>query len=151
HSFDQRRAVTGASVAVVDMGVGNLRSVERALERAAREAGLVRRIATTSDPDAIGRADFVVVPGQGAFRDCAAALTRGLGDAIRNHIERGAPYLGICLGLQALFDESEEAPRAPGLGVFRGMVVRLADGARDPKTGERVKIPHMGWNRLVIR
>jgi glutamine amidotransferase len=137
-------------VVVVDLGMGNLRSVERALERAAADAGLAREVVVTGEPDAIARADRLVVPGQGAFRDAARALDRGLGDAIRRSIARGAPYLGICLGLQVLFDASEEAPGAKGLGVFGGEVVRLGDGAQDPETGAPVKIPHMGWNQLAL-
>src|SRR5512140_96507 len=98
--------------------MGNLRAVER-----------------TGDPEAIRRADRIVVPGQGAFRDCAAALARGVGEALREQIAAGRPYLGICLGLQALFAESEEAPGAAGLGIFPGRVVRLT-----PSAG--AKIPH---------
>ncbi len=137
-------------VAIVDVGLGNLRSVERALERAASEANLPRHVLLTGDPDVISRADRLVMPGQGAFRDCAVALGKGVGDAIRARIAHGTPYLGICLGLQALFDESEEAPGEKGLGVFAGRVVRLADGAVDPESKERVKIPHMGWNEIAL-
>jgi glutamine amidotransferase len=92
----------------------------------------------------------VIVPGQGAFRDCAAALGRGLGAAVRAQIDRGTPFLGICLGLQALFESSEESPGATGLGLFRGANTRLPDGQRDPSTGEALKIPHMGWNRIEL-
>lgn len=130
-------------VALVDLGMGNLHSVERALGRAAADAGLACAVERSGDPERVRQADKIVVPGQGAFRDCAAALGGGLGDVLRERIAAGVPYLGICLGLQALFDESEEAPGAAGLGVFRGRVVRLA-------AGEGVKIPHMGWNRLAI-
>ena len=130
-------------VALVDLGMGNLHSVARALARAASDAGVACAVDRTSDPDAILRADKIVVPGQGAFRDCAAALGRGVGDALRGAIAKGTPYLGICLGLQALFDESEEAPGAAGLGVFRGRVVRLSPA-------EGAKIPHMGWNEVTI-
>src|SRR4051812_10928187 len=124
--------------------MGNLRSVERALDRAAADAGVACAVERTGDPDALGRADKIVVPGQGAFRDCAAALAGGLGEALRAGIAAGRPYLGICLGLQALFDESEEAPGAAGLGVFRGRVARLT-------AHPGVKIPHMGWNRVVLQ
>ena len=130
-------------VALCDLGMGNLHSVERALARAAEDAGVPCAIERTSDPSAIARADKVVVPGQGAFRDCAAALAGGLGQAISRHIEADKPYFGICLGLQALFEESDEAPGARGLGVFRGRVAALA-----PLPG--VKIPHMGWNRVSL-
>lgn len=135
-------------VVVVDLGMGNLRSVERALARAAEDAGLAREVVVTRDPHAIARADRLVVPGQGAFRDAALALATGLGDAVREVLARSRPYLGICLGLQVLFASSEEAPGAAGLGVLGGRVVRLAPGARD-ETGAPVKIPHMGWNRIA--
>lgn len=131
-------------IALVDLGMGNLRSVERALERAAADAGVACAVERTRDPEAVQRADKIVVPGQGAFRDCAAALGSGLGEAIRAAIAAGRPYLGICLGLQVLFDESDEAPGAAGLGVFRGRVTRLT-----PSVG--VKIPHMGWNRVTFQ
>jgi glutamine amidotransferase len=136
-------------VVVVDLGMGNLRSVERALLRAASDAGLAVDVVIDGAPAAIASADRLVVPGQGAFRDCAAALAGGVGDAIREHVGRGRPYFGICLGLQALFDASDEAPGAKGLGLFAGHVERLPDGAIDA-TGAPVKIPHMGWNRIEI-
>jgi glutamine amidotransferase len=137
-------------IALVDLGMGNLRSVQRALERAATDAGAAIAVSITAAPEEIAQADKVVVPGQGAFRDCAAALAGALGEAIKEQIARGTPYLGICLGLQALFQRSEEAPGAPGLGVFAGSVQRLAEGAIDAVTGERVKIPHMGWNEVEL-
>lgn len=137
-------------VALVDLGMGNLRSVQRALERAAADVGALITVHITGDAEVVARADKVVVPGQGAFRDCAAALAGPLGEALRAQITRGTPYLGICLGLQALFAESAEAPGEKGLGVFEGRVERLAEGALDPETGERVKIPHMGWNQLEL-
>ena len=137
-------------IAIVDVGLGNLRSVERALARAAEDARLPGvTVAHTRDAEAIARADKVVVPGQGAFRDCAGALgTAGLGDAIRASIARGTPYLGICLGMQALFASSEEGPGCAGLGVLEGDVARLSDRAPD---GERLKIPHVGWNTVDVR
>src|SRR5690242_5104575 len=140
-----------AEVVIVDVGTGNLRSVEKAIERASEGCSIAWQAVITADPDRIARADKVVVPGQGAFRDCALALSRGLGPAVRGQIDRGTPFLGICLGLQSLFDSSEEAAGLAGLGIFRGTNVRLADGQVDPATGEPVKIPHMGWNRLVLR
>ncbi|MFT3776608.1 MAG: imidazole glycerol phosphate synthase subunit HisH [Minicystis sp.] len=130
-------------VALVDLGMGNLHSVERAIARAGSDAGLACTVDRTGDPEALRRADKIVVPGQGAFRDCAAALARGMGDALREQIAAGKPYFGICLGLQALFAESEEAPGAAGLGVFAGKVARLSPS-------EGVKIPHMGWNRVTL-
>jgi glutamine amidotransferase len=132
-------------VAIVDVGLGNLRSVERALTRAASDARAEVRVTITSDPEAIARADKVVVPGQGAFRDCARALGGGLGEAVSGAIARGVPYLGICLGLQVLFGSSDEAPGCTGLAVFEGDVVKLSDHAPD---GARLKIPHIGWNTV---
>lgn len=137
-------------VAIVDMGIGNLRSVEKAIERAGDEARLAWQAVITSDPDLIAHADKVVVPGQGAFRDCAAALGRGIGAAVRSQIDRGTSFLGICLGLQALFESSEESPGSLGLALFAGTNVRLPDGQRDGGTGEMLKIPHMGWNRIEL-
>jgi glutamine amidotransferase len=138
------------TVVVVDVGIGNLRSVQKALERAALDAGLAWQAAITPDPDAIARADKVVVPGQGAFRDCAVALRSGVADALRAQIGKGTPFYGICMGLQTLFRTSEEAPNYEGLGIFEGTNVRLADGQRDPSTGEAVKIPHMGWSAIQL-
>lgn len=135
-------------VAVLDLGLGNLRSVEKALERAAADASLACSVAVTADADLVARADRVVFPGQGAFRDASIALASGMGDAVRAAIARGTPYLGICLGLQALFASSEEAPGHAGLGLFAGSNVRLAAG---DATGERVKIPHMGWNPIALQ
>ncbi len=125
-------------VVVVDTGLGNVRSVVRALERAGARAEITR------DVELVARADALVVPGQGAFRDCARALEGGLGEAIRAAIARGTRYLGICLGMQALFDTSNEAPGCAGLGVFRGNVARLP-------ASPGVKIPHTGWNEAIWR
>jgi glutamine amidotransferase len=138
------------TVVVVDVGIGNLRSVQKALERAADDAGLAWQAIITPDPDTIARADKVVVPGQGAFRDCAIALRSGVADALRAQIDKGTPFYGICMGLQTLFRTSEEAPGSEGLGVFEGTNERLPDGQRDPATGEAVKIPHMGWNPIHL-
>jgi glutamine amidotransferase len=138
------------TVALVDVGVGNLRSVEKALAHVAPrgETPLV-----TSDPEVVRRAERVVMPGQGAFGDCGRALARDapLGEALREVITAGRPYLGICLGLQVLFETSEESPECRGLGVLGGRVVRIPDGQRDPATGSLLKVPHMGWNRVVPR
>jgi glutamine amidotransferase len=126
------------NVVVADTGLGNVRSVVRALEKA---SGRVKAT-VTSDADAIARADALVVPGQGAFRDCASALEKGgLGDAIKTAIASGKNYLGICLGMQALFATSEEAPGCAGLAIFPGTVVKLRGGAG-------LKIPHVGWNTV---
>ncbi|HKA88827.1 MAG TPA: imidazole glycerol phosphate synthase subunit HisH [Haliangiales bacterium] len=123
-------------IAVVDSGSGNLRSVAKALA-AAGGAPVV-----TSDPDVVRRADRVVVPGQGAFRDCMDGLRRrGLEEAVREAIRSGRPYLGICLGLQVLFDESDEHGPCAGLGILPGRVVRFE------RPG--LKVPHMGWNQVL--
>ena len=133
-------------IAICDVGLGNLRSVQRALEVAASRARVDLSIAITPDPDEVRRADKVVFPGQGAFRDCARALERGVGDALRDAIARGTPYLGICLGLQVLFATSDEVPGCAGFGVFPGHVCRLVPGTDD--TGAPCKVPHTGWNTV---
>jgi glutamine amidotransferase len=126
-------------IAILDVCSGNLRSVERALEHVG--AG----VRVTKDPDVVRKADKIVVPGQGAFGVFMRGLEEhGLGEALREAIASGKPYLGICLGLQVLFEHSEEGDCA-GLGVLRGNVTRLVPG--DPK----LKIPHMGWNRVSGR
>jgi len=130
-------------IAVCDVGLGNLRSVERALQVASR--GLRNEVEVTRDPARLRQADRLVMPGQGAFGDCARALSGPLGDAVRGHLAAGRPYLGICLGLQVLFEGSDEAPGCAGLGVLGGNVVRLAPGV-DPVTGAPLKVPHVGWN-----
>jgi glutamine amidotransferase len=125
-------------VAIADTGTGNLRSVEKALDAAGAD------VIVTSDPDVIARADKVVVPGQGAFGGVMAGLSRGGGaleQAVRGAIAAGRPYLGICLGLQVLFEGSEEDPTCRGLGIFPGQVRKFA-----PHPG--LKIPHMGWNAV---
>ncbi|MFT3922851.1 MAG: imidazole glycerol phosphate synthase subunit HisH [Myxococcales bacterium] len=134
--------ISAKSVVIADLGVGNLRSVARAVERAGGQATI------TADPDALVRADRVIVPGQGAFRDCVVALERGFGEALRTVIARGNPYLGLCLGMQLLFEESEEAPGRPGIAHFKGRVRRFSSDMRDATSGERLKVPHMGWNTV---
>jgi glutamine amidotransferase len=128
------------SIAVVDYGAGNLRSVAKALAR----SGLDARI--TNDPADVRRADAVALPGVGAFADAAASLAaKGLDDAVRDSIEAGRPYLGLCLGLQLLFEESDEHGRTPGLGCLPGRVTRFPE--RDA-SGGRLRIPHIGWNQV---
>jgi glutamine amidotransferase len=124
-------------IAVADTGSGNLRSVEKALDRAGAD------VVVTADPARIAAADKVVVPGQGAFGGCIAGLNRD-GGALRQvvveAIRSGKPYLGICLGLQVLFEGSEEDPSCAGLGILPGQVRRFSESPG-------LKIPHMGWNR----
>lgn len=130
-------------IVVCDVGLGNLRSVERAALEAAR--GRHDDIEVSADPRRVAAADRIIVPGQAAFGDCARGLAGGLGEAIVAHLAAERPYLGICLGLQVLFESSEEAPGCRGLGVLAGRVVKLRGGV-DPLTGQPLKIPHMGWN-----
>jgi glutamine amidotransferase len=137
-------------VVVCDVGLGNLRSVERALQEAARSAGGVAQVEVTGDPQRLRGADRMVLPGQAAFGDYARALAGGVGDAVREHLRAERPYLGICMGLQALFEESEEAPGVAGMGVLAGKVEKLRPGS-DPDTGAPLKIPHIGWNTAEVR
>lgn len=134
-------------IAIVDYGMGNLRSVQKALQKLGYEAEI------TSDPEAVLQADKVILPGVGAFGAAMENLRRaGLDRAIRECIEAGKPFLGICLGLQLLFDYSEEtwtAERERGLGILRGRVVRFPEGLRDSQ-GNLLKVPHIGWNALHI-
>lgn len=126
---------------VVDIGMGNLRSVAKALETAGGGRATVTR---SADPERIRRADRLIFPGQGGFGEAARGLAaNGIAEALTEAVKRGVPYLGICLGLQVLFEGSEEAPGVPGLGWMRGQVRRLA-GAPG------IKIPHMGWNQLEL-
>src|SRR5262249_46655172 len=131
---------------VVDAGLGNLRSVVRAFAAVGADVRLV------TSPEGIRDAARVVVPGQGAFGDCARALRpdEPLGSALVDSIRGGKPYLGICLGMQILFDASDESPGHPGLGIFGGRVVRLPSGATDTD-GRRLKVPHIGWERIARR
>lgn len=135
-------------IAVVDAGLGNLRSVQRALEA----TGTLREVRVTCDPAVVRDASRVVVPGQGAFGDCASALgpEAPLGRAIADSIRAGKPYLGICLGLQVLFEASEESPGHPGLGIFAGRVKRLPAATQD-EDGRRLKVPHIGWSKVAVR
>jgi imidazole glycerol-phosphate synthase subunit HisH len=125
-------------LAIVDYGMGNLRSVQKAFERLGHAAEVTR------EPERIASAAGVVLPGVGAFGACMANLTKlGLVEPVRLAIDTGRPFLGICLGMQLLFDESEEFGPVAGLGVLRGRVVRF------PHDPER-KVPHMGWNQVRV-
>lgn len=129
------------TIAVVDYGMGNLRSVCKALEQVA--PGMAVRLASTAE--ALHGADRVVFPGQGAIGGCMKALAEGgLREALLDAAKR-KPFLGICLGLQALYDFSDEDGGIQGLGLLRGRVPRFAPEGHD---GARLKIPHMGWNRV---
>jgi glutamine amidotransferase len=131
-------------IAVIDYGMGNLRSVQKALEKTGH-AALV-----TSSPQAIGDAGALVLPGVGAFKDCIRSLEKlNLIDPIVQSVKSGKPFLGICLGLQVLFTESEEFGTTPGLNLIPGKVVRFAQD--DTPGAERLKIPHMGWNTVSLR
>ena len=133
-----------ATIAVIDYGMGNLRSVAKALEHVAPDTDVL----VTHQAEDILRADRVVFPGQGAIRDCMQELKRlELAELIRR-VALSKPFLGICLGPQALMDYSEENGGVAGLGVLPGQVLWFGDKLYDPETGERVKIPHMGWNQV---
>ena len=126
-------------IAILDYGMGNLRSVQKGFEKVGHQA------VVTSDPVQVAAADKVVLPGVGAFEECIAELRRrDLVKPVRDAIDSGKPFLGICLGLQLLFDVGYENGRHQGLGVLPGEVVRF-----DLPKGYTV--PHMGWNQLAIR
>jgi glutamine amidotransferase len=130
-------------IVVVDYGMGNLRSVAKALAHVAPE----RRIVISDDADKIRRAERIVLPGQSAMPDCMAGLAAsGLTDVVLEAM-RERPFLGVCLGLQMLFETSEEGPTRC-LGVLPGRVVRFAEEAMWLPGGERLKVPHMGWNSV---
>jgi glutamine amidotransferase len=133
-------------IAVIDYGMGNLRSVQKALEFVGA------KVIVTHDPDLILNADSVVLPGVGAFKDCMANLNKlKLIDPIRKFIDGGKPFLGICLGLQVLFEESEEYGPVAGLGILPGKVVKFIDGSSGGRKGSPIKIPHMGWNEIKVK
>lgn len=135
------------SVAVLDYGGSNLRSVAKALETV---AGGAHQVIVSDAAQGILGADRVVFPGQGAIGDCMDRL-RGLQlDATLHECVASKPFLGICLGLQTLMEESEEDGGTQGLGIFRGTVVRFPNDLTDPSTRGRLKIPHMGWNQVNL-
>ena len=131
------------TIAVIDYGMGNLRSVAKALEHVADG----REVIVTADPAAVATAERVVFPGQGAMPDCMRELeARGLKAAVLKAAAE-KPFLGICIGLQMLFEHSEEGD-VPGLGVFAGGVRRFPDEQMFTPDGQRLKVPHMGWNQV---
>lgn len=125
-------------IAIIDYGAGNLQSVKKAFDYLGVET------AVTADPRVLSSAAAAVLPGVGAFGDAMAALrSLQLEEPIRHFIEQDKPFLGICLGLQLLFEGSEESPGVPGLGVLKGTIHRIPDGPG-------LKIPHIGWNSLRL-
>ena len=128
----------GAMIAVIDYGMGNLRSVEKGFGHVGVDARIVDKAADLED------AEGIVLPGVGAFRDCMANLEKyQLAEPIVENIKKGKPFLGICLGLQLLFTESGEFGHTKGLDVFKGNVPRFPEG--------ELKVPHMGWNSINIK
>ena len=126
-------------VAIIDYDAGNLRSVEKAL------VALGAETVVTRDPEVIAGSSRVILPGVGSFGDAMERLNQyGLPDVIRRTVSGNKPFLGICLGLQLLFEESEESPGVPGLGILKGKILKI------PQT-EGLKIPHMGWNSLNLK
>lgn len=126
-------------IAIIDYGMGNLRSVEKAFEHVGHNAFIAR------SPEEVLRASHVVLPGVGGFPECMKNLTAsGMIDAVYKSIESGKQFLGICLGLQLLFSESEEFGLHKGLNILQGRVVRF-------RLGEGFKVPHMGWNQINIK
>jgi glutamine amidotransferase len=133
-----------SSIAIIDYGMGNLHSIAKAIEHVAGR----ERVIVSSEPAAILGADRVVFPGVGAIRDCISVLQRTGLDSVVRQAAAGRPLLGVCLGLQALLDISEENDGTPCLGILPGSVLRFRSDMQDPVTGLRLKIPHMGWNQV---
>ncbi|MEM0963045.1 MAG: imidazole glycerol phosphate synthase subunit HisH [Bacteroidota bacterium] len=129
---------------IIDYGIGNLRSLAKAFAAAGVP---VRR---TDDPDLIAQSERLVLPGVGAFGACASEIQRrGLRDLVRQRAAEGVPLLGVCVGMQLLFEASEERGEHEGLGLLQGRVVRFTEDLTDA-TGQRLKVPHMGWNQLDV-
>lgn len=134
------------TVAVVDYGMGNLRSVSQAVLHVAQDSGL--DVVITSKPDEVYAAERVVLPGQGAMRDCMRELAdSGLKDAVLDAAAK-KPLMGVCVGMQMLLDHSEEQD-TPGLGLIPGMVKRFRLEGQLQPDGSRFKVPQMGWNRVI--
>ncbi len=135
------------TVAIIDYGSGNLRSAEKAVARAAAEAGLAATVVVTADPDVVAKADRVILPGVGAFADCRRGLLAidGMKAAIKTAVrERGQPFLGICVGMQLMATEGHEHGIHQGMGWIDGVVEKM-----EP-TDANLKIPHMGWNDIRL-
>ena len=133
-----------AALTLLDYGIGNLRSLEKAFAHVGVE------VHRTDDPADVAAATRLVVPGVGAFGACADALReRGLVGPIRDAVSRGIPLLGVCVGMQLLFEASDENGTHDGLGLLPGRVTRFADGLTDAD-GRRLKVPHMGWSPLTV-
>ncbi len=131
-------------VAVIDYGMGNLHSVAKALEHVGEAEVIV-----TAEAGEILQADRVVLPGVGAIRDCMAEIHRlGLDQVVHEVANSGRPLLGVCVGMQAMMDFSEENGGTDCLGLFPGRVEYFGEDLRDDETGEKLKIPHMGWNQV---
>ena len=129
---------------IIDYGIGNLRSLAKAFAA----AGVAAK--RTGDPDRVAAAERLVLPGVGAFGACADELRqRGLADVVVERARAGVPLLGVCVGMQLLFEASDERGRHAGLGLLPGRVVRFAPALADAD-GQRLKVPHMGWNRLDV-
>lgn len=133
-------------IAVIDYGMGNLRSVQKAFEAVGANA------LVTSRPDEILSASSVVLPGVGAFKDCMDNLRRlDLIDVVHKSIQSGKPFLGICLGLQLLFYQSQEFGQVPGLAILPGEVVSFCGSIPEQESGSSLKVPHMGWNTVHVQ
>ena len=133
-----------AKIAIIDYGMGNLRSVQKGFEKVGFEA------VVTADPKVALESEKVVLPGVGAFRDCMRNLEQGgFVEPILKVIRDGRPFLGICVGMQLLFTDSVEFGLYQGLNVIPGHVLRFPEGMREG--GEELKVPHMGWNQLSIK
>lgn len=127
-------------IAIIDYGAGNIQSVYKALKFIGADCKV------TSDKDEILNADGAILPGVGSFGDAMDTMTkRGIKDTIIEYTKSGKPFLGICLGLQLLFPESEETPGAKGLDIFKGTITKI------PNQNRTLKIPHMGWNNISIK
>ncbi len=135
------------TVAVIDYGMGNLHSVAKALEHVPGD----HRVIVTADAAKILEADRVVFPGVGAMRDCMGEIKRlGLDSVVHQVVDSGRPLLAVCVGMQALMDRSAENEGVECLGIIPGSVEAFGDDLKDPISGDRLKVPHMGWNQVDL-